>query len=50
MDKRHYYFKLIVPRPTFPADITEQEKDLMKSTALTANGNLPRASFWPMAQ
>jgi uncharacterized protein len=29
MDKRHYYFKLIVPRPTFPADITEQEKDLM---------------------
>ena len=29
MDKRHYYFKLIAPRPTFPADITEQEKDLM---------------------
>jgi uncharacterized protein YciI len=29
MDKKHYYFKLIPPRPTFPADITEQEKALM---------------------
>src|SRR5271167_2133454 len=29
MDKRHYYFKLIPPRLTFPADITEQEKALM---------------------
>ena len=29
MDKRHYYFKLIPPRPTFPADITAQEKALM---------------------
>jgi uncharacterized protein YciI len=29
MDKRHYYLKLIAPRPTFPADITEQERALM---------------------
>jgi uncharacterized protein len=29
MDKRHYYLKLIPPRPTFPADITEHEKALM---------------------
>ena len=29
MDTRHYYFKLIPPRPTFPADITAQEKALM---------------------
>lgn len=29
MDKRYYYLKLIPPRPTFPADITEQEKALM---------------------
>ncbi|HXY50910.1 MAG TPA: YciI family protein [Terriglobales bacterium] len=29
MDKRHFYFKLIPPRPTFPYDITEDEKALM---------------------
>ena len=29
MNKRHYYFKLIAPRATFPVDITEQEKSLM---------------------
>jgi uncharacterized protein len=29
MDKRHFYLRLIAPRPTFPADITEQEKALM---------------------
>ncbi len=29
MDKRHFYLKLIAPRATFPADITDQEKALM---------------------
>lgn len=29
MPKQHYFFKLIPPRPTFPADITAQEKALM---------------------
>jgi uncharacterized protein len=29
MNKRHYFFKLIPPRPTFPQDITEEEKVLM---------------------
>jgi uncharacterized protein len=30
MNKQHYYFKLIPPRPTFPQDITEKEAALMK--------------------
>ena len=34
MDKKHYYFKLIPPRPTFPADITEHEKSLMGEHAV----------------
>jgi uncharacterized protein len=29
MNKQHYFFKLIPPRPTFPMDITESEKALM---------------------
>jgi uncharacterized protein len=29
MNKQHYYFKLIPPRPTFPFDITREEKALM---------------------
>ena len=29
MDKQHYYFKLIPPRPTFPHDITPEEAALM---------------------
>ena len=29
MDKRHFYFKLIPPRATFPADITDEERALM---------------------
>jgi uncharacterized protein YciI len=29
MDKQHYYFKLIPPRPTFPRDITPEEAALM---------------------
>ena len=27
--KKHYFFKLIPPRPTFPQDISEEEKRLM---------------------
>jgi uncharacterized protein YciI len=27
--KQHYFFKLIPPRPTFPQDITEEERRLM---------------------
>jgi uncharacterized protein len=30
MEKQHYYFKLIPPRPTFPADITDRERALME--------------------
>ncbi len=30
MDKQHYFFKLIPPRPTFPQDMTAEEKALMK--------------------
>jgi uncharacterized protein YciI len=29
MAKQHYFFKLIPPRPTFPHDITADEKRLM---------------------
>jgi uncharacterized protein len=29
MNKQHYFFKLIPPRPTFPHDITEREAALM---------------------
>jgi len=29
MDKRPFYFKLIPPRPTFPYDMTKEEKELM---------------------
>jgi uncharacterized protein YciI len=29
MDKQHYFFKLIPPRPDFPQTITEPEKALM---------------------
>ena len=29
MPKQHYFFKLIPPRPTFPYDMTEKEKQLM---------------------
>ncbi len=30
MDKQHYFFKLIPPRPTFPQDMTPEEKALMR--------------------
>lgn len=30
MNKLHYFFKLIPPRPTFPFDITSEEKLLME--------------------
>jgi len=33
MDKQHYFFRLIPPRPTFPADITPEEAALMKTHA-----------------
>lgn len=29
MDKQHFYFKLVPPRATFPADITDDERALM---------------------
>jgi uncharacterized protein YciI len=29
MNKQHYYFKLIQPRPTFPQDMTDEESALM---------------------
>jgi uncharacterized protein len=29
MPKQHYFFKLIPPRPTFPQDITAEERRLM---------------------
>jgi uncharacterized protein len=34
MSKRHFFLKLIGPRPTFPADITEDERRLMQEHAL----------------
>lgn len=30
MDKQHYYFKLIPPRPSFPHDMTSEERALME--------------------
>jgi uncharacterized protein len=33
MAKQHYFFKLIPPRPTFPRDITEDERKLMDQHA-----------------
>ena len=29
MSKHHYFFKLIPPRPTFPYDMTDEERRLM---------------------
>ena len=29
MKRKHFYFKLIPPRPTFPQDITPEERALM---------------------
>ncbi|HXY16502.1 MAG TPA: YciI family protein [Terriglobales bacterium] len=34
MAKQHYFFTLIPPRPTFPQDITAEEKALMDAHAL----------------
>jgi uncharacterized protein len=31
MDKQFYFFKLIPPRPTFPHDITDAERELMQA-------------------
>jgi len=31
MNKQHYYFKLIPPRPTFPKDMTDAESALMEA-------------------
>jgi uncharacterized protein YciI len=33
MAKQHYFFKLIPPRTTFPADMTAEEKRLMEEHA-----------------
>src|SRR5271165_3420150 len=33
MSKRHYFFKLVPPRSTFPQDITDDENQLMKEHA-----------------
>jgi uncharacterized protein len=30
MTKQHYYFKLIAPRPSFPKDMTAEERALME--------------------
>jgi uncharacterized protein YciI len=30
MEKQNYYFKLIPPRPTFPHDITSEERTMME--------------------
>ncbi|MDR3748106.1 MAG: YciI family protein [Acidobacteriota bacterium] len=30
MDRQHYYFQLIPPRPTFPQDMTSEERALME--------------------
>ena len=30
MEKQHYYFKLIPPRPTFPQDMTSEERAVME--------------------
>jgi uncharacterized protein YciI len=30
MAKQHYFFKLIPPRPTFPNDMTDEERRLME--------------------
>jgi uncharacterized protein YciI len=30
MEKLHYYFKLIPPRPTFPQDMTSEERTVME--------------------
>ena len=34
MNKQHYYCKLIPPRPTFPQDMTDEERLLMQQHAL----------------
>jgi hypothetical protein len=34
MEKQHFFFKLIPPRPSFPGDITPDEATLMKMHAV----------------
>jgi uncharacterized protein len=36
MNKKHYYFRLLPPRSTFPLDITDEERLLMQQHALYA--------------
>jgi hypothetical protein len=33
MEKQHFFFKLIPARPTFPQDMTDKERLLMKDHA-----------------
>ena len=30
MDKQHFFIKLIPPRPTFPQDMTDSEREIMQ--------------------
>jgi uncharacterized protein len=36
MSKKHYYFRLLPPRSTFPLDITDEERLLMQQHAVYA--------------
>ena len=38
MSKQHFFMKLIPPRPTFPGDITADERSLMQDHAQYAKG------------
>lgn len=48
----YYFFKLIPPRPTFPADITPAEADLMKQHVVYWRGKMAEGqmlAFGPVA-
>lgn len=50
MNKQHYYFKLIPPRPTFAQDMTDEEKTLMEEHGAYFQQQLTRASFFSMVR
>ena len=50
MNKQHYFFKLIPPRPTFHQDITETEAALMNEHSAYLQRHLRPASFFFMVR
>jgi len=49
MAKQQYFFQLIPPRPTFPQDMTDEERRLMDEHGRYFRTTLPLAEFFSAA-